>query len=469
MSRTILNLIIAAAVISPGCAAQFAGSGGMGGLGGVAGTGGLGGFGGGSGRDTGGKIRWRPWLSLSGYYSDNAPFLDSNGDLQTTADSRGAAGGWGISATKSFEDTGFSATYSGGAVIRSHGTGIQGASHVFSFQGAHRFNRNLSVGVQHLIGSSLSGYGVGSGFTGVGGVYGAGSSLPFATGGLPGFGNPSLNGLVDEEPLANRVNFSATSGALGYRLSMRSSVSISGAAHFVRRNNSALYDSNGYSGAAGYSYALDRSTSISAGYSWGTFVYPERFGNNITQSLGIGMSRQLGRNASISGSAGIAYFTSDYIGTVAVDPELSELLGATTTTFITGASRATFSGGVNANYRAELANFSAFAHRGLVPGNGINLAGVRDIAGFAIGRSIAGKLTGGLTGSISRTSGVLEQDVQIRYQAGVSLGYGLGLGLSLTASGGLRWQRLAQTGPYLPQKVATIGIGWTPGDMPFFF
>lgn len=442
--------------------------------------GGMGGFGGSGGSSRFGKLSdasqdskrspkasWRPWLGVTGNYVDNPVYFNSNGELVTSKDQRGITGSWGISGDKSFENTSVAATYLGSALLRTSTDTIRGASNVATFGVNHRFNRNIYGGVQQLFGSTLGGFGIGSGFTGIGsGLYGYSGAL----GAQLGFGNPGLNAFVDEELVSNRVKFSGTSGTLGYQMNLRSMITVYGMAQFARRTNPSLSDLNAYHGGASYSYALSRSTFLGVNYSMGRFTYPNRFGGNKVQSLGAFVGRRISDRASISGGLGANYFDSSFIGTVKIDPDLAGLLGISAVTEVQTARRLTWGGELTASYNADIAHVSVHAQRGVSPGNGILYGGIRDILAFTAGRSLFNsKLTGTLNASLSRNSGIIQREVQTRYQTGLWLNYRIGAGIFVSAGGGLRWHRVATTGPYLPSKYASIGLGWSPGDYPLFF
>lgn len=469
--RNFISLITLSALSGLPGAAQFIG-GGVGGFGSGGSAGRFGGLGGSSGSSTRQpKASWRPWVSVTGNYVDNPLYIDDAGNVASAQDQRGMTAAWGVGGEKQWENTSLFAGYSGSTWLTSQSNSINGFSSVVSLGANHRFNRNLYAGVQQIFGSTLGGYGVGSGFAGIGsGPYGFSGMSLSSPGAMFDFGNPRLNSFVDEELFNNRVHFSGTAGTLGYQLSLRSMLSVSGMAQFARRTNQSLSDLNSYLGSASYSYALNRDTSVGLDYSIGRFNYPNRFGGNRVQSLGVSMGRRFGERASLSGGAGATYFNSSFIGVVPLDPDLAESLGIPGVTQVQTARRLTWGGGLAANYRSDIAVFSLTAQRGMVPGNGILYGSVRDIIAFSAGRSfIDSRLAGTLNASLSRNSGIIQSVVQIRYQSGVWLSYRVGAGIFLTAGGGLRWHQVVQSGPYLPSKFATVGLGWSPGDHALFF
>ncbi len=458
-------LFLLAALIVPAARGQFTGMGG----GGMGGMGGLG-IGSAENPQAPRKATWQPWLNVGGTYRDSARYVAEDGSVSSGPGSFGASGGWGVRGSKSLEQTAAFIAYVGRASFLSGASGVRGTSHVVNGGVSHRFTRNLYAGFQQSFGTTLGGYGYGSGFAGIGGFSQFGPTPGFPSNGLLEFEDPGNNGLVDEEIFDNRVKFFSSTGSVGYRLGLRSSVTGQASARFVRRNNATLSDTDVYSGGASYSYAINAKTLIGTGYTLGRFRYPNRFGDARFQSLSLFASRQLSRRASIGGSAGAVLFDSQYIGAVAIDPDLAATLGVTSIVSVQKARRLTFSGGVRAGYNADFASFGAFAMRGVIPGNGILYGGIRDTVGVSAGRALMRERASmSLTASMSRVSGILQPDTQIRYQAMAMTGWRLGAGFHAGFGGGLRWQRLARTGPYLPQKFATVGISWSPGDYPLFF
>jgi len=417
------------------------------------------------------KVQWTPWVRVGGYYNDQINYVNNSGNLINATDSKGANAGWGITASKAIEKTAFFGGYMGSAILLQEGSGVNGSSHMLAAGVNHRVNQNLYVGAQQMIGSSLGGYGMGSGFAGLGmGFSGLLQSQQPATGGLQGFGDPSLNGFVDQEVFDNRVKFSGTVGTASYRLNLRSSISASGGAFFARRTVASLIDNNSYYGSGIYSYALNRTTEIGAGYSIGYITYPGRFGGNYYQTLGVMIGKRFRSRGAVYGSAGLSKFNSNFIGLVPVDPDLAQSLGISATTQAQSARRLTFTGNLSANYNAEVVNLNFHAARGMVPGNGVLYGAVRDVIGFSVGRTFfTNKLNTALAGNISRLSGLIQNEVQTGYQTYASVGYNMYKGMSVYVAGGLRWQRLSQSNSFVPSRFVSVGLGWSPGERPFFF
>jgi hypothetical protein len=222
--------------------------------------------------------------------------------------------------------------------------------------------------------------------------------------------------------------------------------------------------------SAGYSYAINRRTEVGVNYAAGRFVFPNRFGNSMYQNIGIGMGRQLSRNAIISGTIGVAQIDSLSNGIIALDPEMSAILGVATVTQVNDARRRFMTGSLSAGYATDWAYLRATAQRGMVPGNGILYGGVRDLVSVGASRGFTqSRLTTGISASMSRISGVLQSEVQVRYQAAATVSYSIARGVFMNVSGGFRWQRLAMTGPFFNQEFVSASIGWTPESYPLHF
>lgn len=451
------------------CASLAKGQLAPGGVGGLGGNGGVGVLDEDRERN-GGRMMWRPWLRAIGYYNDYIHLLDGT-DVVTSKDNFGAQGLWGISGWKATRKTTFLGGYSGSQAVVFTGNGLSGMSNVGFVGASHQVNRELSFSGQQLLGDTLGGYGLGAGFVGLGGGFsGLMQGQQFTGGGLLGFGDPSLNGFVDDEVFSNRVKFSASTGSVGYRLGLRSHIQASGGAMFARRKSS-LIDTNTYYASSSYGYRLNRSTEVGVGYSFATMSYPQRFGDNRIQGVTIQVGKRIRNRAGVNLSGGVGYFDSNFIGTVELDPELAESLGIPAAAEVQKAQRRFFAGSAMAFYNTDVVNFTFNAVRNVMPGNGILYAGVRDIVAFSLYRGFLteNRLGTALTGNFGRTSGLLQQQVQLRYQALASVNYRVLRGLSVFSSAGLRWQRLIAGGPFLPSRFATIGLGWSPEGMPLPF
>lgn len=464
---------LVAGVILPGglCLAQSAGMGGSGGFGGSGGMRGLGATVPREGMQMSPKARWRPWLRVSGYYNDQLTYLNNEGEVSNAYDTKGAYANWGLACSKLVEDTSIVGVYSGSAILSSNQSQLNGTSHMFQLGAGHKFNRRVYAEVQQILGSGYGGFGFGSSFAGMGAsAVGSMQTGWLAPGSVYGFGDPSINGFVDQEAFSNRVSFSGTVGTLIYRLSLRSTAMASGGAYFTRRKNASLADNNAYAASGGYSYALNRRTEIGAGYGYNTFVYPDVFGGNHIQTLNVQLSRKLGENGGINTRGGVTRFNSSFIGLVPVDPDIAGILGISAVTAVREAKRTTFSGDLFAYYNSKMLNVSFVANRSAVPGNGIMYGAMRDLIFLTLSRTIVeNRLFGGLSGGAARNSGFLQSDVQRMTQTSASLSLTIYKGLALTASGGLRWQQFNKAGPTLPSRFATVGLGWSPGDLPFLF
>jgi hypothetical protein len=222
--------------------------------------------------------------------------------------------------------------------------------------------------------------------------------------------------------------------------------------------------------SGGYSYTLNRRTEIGAGYGYSRFSYPDVFGGNNIQTVNLQFNRKLGENAGINTRGGATRFDSSFIGLVPVDPDIAGILGISAVTAVNEAKRTTFSGDFHAYYYSKALNVSFIANRGAVPGNGIMYGAMRDLMYLTLSRAIIeDRLYGGVTGAAARSSGFLQGEVQRLTQTSASLNLTIYKGLALTVAGGLSWQRFNKNGPTLPSRFASVGLGWTPGNVPFLF
>lgn len=465
-----LSLLAGTAALASLCQAQPSGMWSAGGFGGGGALRGIGSDAAQESRPRSPKANWRPWLRVSGYYNDQITFIDDGGNIANSYDNRGGYANWGLSGSKLVEKTSVFGVYSGSALLLSNRPSLNGTSHVFQLGAGHRFNRRVYGEVQQMLGTGIGGFGFGSGFAGLGSSAGSLQAGILAPGNLFGFGDPGINGFVDQETFANRTNFSGSVGTLSYRLSLRSTVSGSGGVFFTRRTSTALSDLNSYMAGSGYMYALNRRTEIGVGYGYGSYNFPNVFGGNRVQTLNLQLNRKFGENGGIASRIGVTRFDSSYIGLVPVDPDLAAILGISAMTAAQQAKRATISGDLHAYYHTDALHVAFVANRSAIPGNGIMYGAMRDMVYLNLSRTLGtDRLIGGLTAGVARNSGFLQSEVQTLTQANGTLSFTLFKGMALTAAGGVRWQRLNRGAAALPSRFAAIGLGWTPGDRPFLF
>lgn len=440
--------------------------------------GGVGGFGSPSGprssadgSGTSRGISIRPWVMASGVYAENLtpPATNPGGGL-ISADAFGGSLMGGVSGSHLSGRTSLSLGYVGAAQYYSGHRGLANSSHVGVFGVAHQLSQKWSLQLSQFGGTSLGGFGMGAGFGGFGSAGALGFSSAFLTnpGGVSSFGNPLLNGVVDNELFDNRVYFYGSNGSITYQPSMRVSYSAGGGAFFTRRRSSALNGVNGLTGNGSVSYQTSRKSSITAFYNYGRFEFPGVFGGNEAHSAGLGFRRELARNTNFTLFAGAFQFRSDFIGQVPLDPITAAILGTGSSLEARRVRRISGAGGANLGHQFKRGLVSVGYSRGVVPGNDVLFSAVRDSVNAVVSYSSSSRWSINGTGFYSRSSGLIQAGRRFDlYQGSGMFSLRLFKSLNMTLGGGYRSLQLGTFSRQ--QRFATVGLAWMPGEVPLRF
>jgi hypothetical protein len=438
-------------------------------------VGGFGGFGTASGSmlnvgspNTAGAERFSiyPWLAVSGNYATSVQPQAGGGDL--TNSFYGGVAGYGLGGRKAWYRTSLGISFAG-----MYRPKIGGAPRSFS---AH----TLALGVSHLAGPRTRvSAGVTSGYSnggmGIGaGMVGGGMALPFGTGafmqaGQVDFGNPNDNGIVDNEFFDVGVLFGGATVGIVHQLGQRWNVGAGGGTFLTRRRYRGLQEMQGFSGYAMASYSIDRSSSLGVQYAEQHFSHRGLFGNNRVQSTSVFYRRQLTPTVSTGVSVGGFLFSSRFIGRVAVDPALQELLGGFTSFEVQDARMTGVMGNAFISKRFQIGSLSANYFRGVTPGNGVLLASRRDQVSLVFGSALPGGFSAGLMTAYGRSSGMQQIGlVATNWMASGSIGRHLGAGFSTGFSAGYREFSLTGGLP-VKSRFFNVGLTWTPSDAVLVF
>jgi hypothetical protein len=413
-----------------------------------------------------------PFVSALGMFNHTIGYAPNN-SFFGRQDTWGATASAGLSGSKSWEHTSLGVGLYGGAFYWPHNQHKWTENYMGSVAVAHMASPRLSFNASELAGSSIGGYGVGAGIGGLGGLGSLGAlglgSLPYGPGvSSSGMGSSGQNGLVDAELFNSRTNFTATNGGLSYRLTERWTASASGGAAFVRRSNS-LFSSDWQYAGGQVSYQIDARSELGFLYQVSWMQYPNAFGNVLSQMGGVSYQIQLNPRTKLQGFGGVFNIHSTFIGVVPIAPEIAELLGTSTSYQIQATQYYSGAFGASIAQSYPRSGWSANYWRGLSPGNGLALTGVRDMATVAYNVTGPHRLNLGLHASASKLSSVVGvHRTSYNYQAGASTGYVLFANISWNVNAG--WAAVQFTGqPRRAYLFASTGFTWSPRDGAFVF
>ena len=272
------------------------------------------------------------------------------------------------------------------------------------------------------------------------------------------------------EALDARLRFFNSGAGFYFQKSSRLVISGDGGGFAVSRASTALVSSRGERAQAEVAYRTSRSQSIGAIYSFSHFYFLRSFGESYVHSAMLSYTRRLNRHWHWTFSGGPYISQSERLRTVQVDPFIANLTGNPTTVVVfKGTNRGVgISTSLNGTYHSHTM-FGSY-RRAIDPGNGVTLTSLSNFANFNYGYQTTRSLSlgfslfaGGLTPQLAGP----ERNADFQSHGGnFTMTYRLMPSLYATSNIGVH--RVAYTDLVFKQlrKVATIGIAFSPGDLP---
>jgi hypothetical protein len=378
--------------------------------------------------------------------------LDANGNVQNAA-SVGAEGVAGIYGTKRNRRSVFSLNYQGSY---RHYTNIR------NFNGT---DQNVSLLVSRQLNSrSTFGMGVSAGTTNR--AFGINSISGFVDPNFIGFGAPAA------EIFDNRIYYGSGSANYIWQRTARSSVSLIGSGFITRRTGRVLFGANGANTGADYAYRVTRNQSISVGYNYLFFNFTRNFGDTHGHGVYVGYAARIARKYNLALRLGGLRIENLFVRSVEVDPVIAAIVGIQSTTEVAHNRSLLPNGGISfGGPLTRRSNFDISASLGAVPGNGViitsrnwnggasyNYTGLRRL-GF--GASLFYNQMSSLIGAAQKFSSV---------NGNFNLTPRLTESLHLNMTVGTRRFLEGPTNGFRRNSYfATLGLFWSPGELPLNF
>jgi hypothetical protein len=195
--------------------------------------------------------------------------------------------------------------------------------------------------------------------------------------------------------------------------------------------------------------------------------------NSITgvqiDNYGVAYARRLARRTHLRLTGGVNRLHSDYLGQVALAPELAAIVGAGSALQMLRYDKFSPTVSAGLSHAWQNSGFTLRYFRGITPGTDLFYAGQRENVTGSY--SYSGLAHIGLNtnlGYFRARNDMVHTGLHKteNYFASVGASYFLGRGFSATASGGYRHGNFAQSAKR-SDVYASVGISWSPGDVPF--
>jgi hypothetical protein len=268
----------------------------------------------------------------------------------------------------------------------------------------------------------------------------------------------------------NRADYLQSSLDINLLKSDRTVFTFGGEGFGVWRKASGLIGVEGYDLHGAVQRRWSRRTTVGVLFEHSHFDYPKAFGESDINMFSATFGTQFGRNWTLSAKAGV--YQAEVIGLqqVAIDPEIAALLGVTTTvrTFY---RKSTFPNwDMSLTRRFRRANLSLRYSQGVSSGNGVYLTSRETMGGARFNYTATAKWSFSASGGYSRLEGIA-QGLQpfSSFNGGAGVTYLLTGPIHLIARYDARHQEVVDGVFKGTAYRATLGISFSPGDIPLAF
>ena len=396
------------------------------------------------------NLKFRPFLELTGTYDTGLANVSVNDTGQlATGSSYGAQLAWGISGNHDWKHTTLGLSYRGSFSHYVQKSAYDSINQDLLLGFTHQFTRHTMLTFRETAGV----------FSRDAGPLGLTQTVPF---------DPSTTYVPTTDFFDNRTMFSETQLDFILQKSARLSFDLGGDSYLVGRRSQALTGVRGLGARGDVQYRLTRRTTIGAGYTFQHFTFSRIFGATDVHGAAGSYSVALNATTEFSIVAGAARIEMTSIRTVPIDPAIAALLGITAGLEV---------GHIVAYTPTFSARLSKTLHQGVVflaggrsitPGNGLFLTSYATSAMAGYTYTGLRRWSLNVTAMYTKASAVGAE--QTRYgnligsaAASRQIARSLHFVASLSARQYLspdfhNYNRLVY--------VATMGIGFTPGDVP---
>lgn len=378
--------------------------------------------------------------------------LDPNGNVQNAA-SKGFEGVAGVYGSKRSRRMLVSLNYQGS--YRQY-TNIRG------FNGT---DQNITVSVSRQL-NARTAFGVGAAAGTTNRAFGLNSINGFIDPNFLGFGVPTA------EIFDNRIYYGSGSVNYIWQKTSRTSVSMASNVFLTRRTGNVLFGTNGLGASADYAYRLTRNQAVNISYNFLFFNFTRGFGDTYGHAVMAGYSARIGRKYDFSVRAGGIRLETLFLQRVNVDPVIAAIVGISSTTTVAHNTRFLPSGSLSfGGPVTRRSTFSLSAGLFTVPGNGVISTAKNWNAGAYYnytGLKRVGLSAGYFYNRMSSITGENQVFSSVNGTGSVSTRVAGDIFMSLNA-GNRRFLSGPTNNFRRNSYFATLGVYWSPGEVPLNF
>jgi len=402
------------------------------------------------GTRAGQDVNLRPYVSATGIYDNGImPYsVDGNGKLITVGGVYGTEFSIGAYGVHNFHHARLGLDYRGTYRHYSEQTFYDGSDQTLALGYSFQKSRRLIFDTRHVAGSVSQG-------TSLAGVLPTISDAVVTPASL----------LFD-----NRMNYLESSLDVNYLLSERTTLTAGGDGFGVWRKATGLIGVQGYTLHGTIQHRVTKRTTLGANYQHVHYDFPKAFGESDINSFMGTFATQLGPSWTLNLGAGAYLAEAQGLQRIAVEPEIAALLGVSSTvqTFYQKSIFPQWSASVSRRFRRASLSFGYSS--GSSGGNGIYLTSRQDSGYGSFSYTASRKWSFSASGAYSRLQGIGQSLQPYSQETGSSgITYSITRPIQLIARYDRRHQGI-QNGVFQRDSYrATIGISFSPGDIPLAF
>jgi hypothetical protein len=431
------------------CAVSFTASGQ---IGSYLGPGVLSGGAGDIGTRSGAQVDLRYYFDVEGVYDTGLqPFsLNSKGDLVQINGLYGVQADFGVYGTHRWRQAALGVDFTGSYYDYVNATGYNSATVNLMLGYTYQQSRRLVYDMRLIGGTSSLGYGNA-------GFYGTTSAT-----GTPDVVNTPTSLLFDD-----RIYYLQPSMDVTFIQTARTSYTFGGEGYFIRRDGVGLASMNGYNLHGTIQHRVTRNQTIGATYAHIHYDFPPSFGQSDMNTAQLTFATSIGRRWTFNIGGGVTQAEVQGIQQVSLNPVIAALLGV-------GFGQQAFyredfypAGRIILNGRFKTYTLGISASQSVAPGNGVYLTSNQQTAGASYSYTGIRKWNFGLNAGYSKLSGI-GQGIQdyAGFTGGLGVTYSLTRALHIIARADSRYQQIDIIGYNRTGYRATLGLGFSPGNVP---
>jgi hypothetical protein len=268
----------------------------------------------------------------------------------------------------------------------------------------------------------------------------------------------------------NRMNYLQSTLDVNYIQSERTTFTFGGSGFGIWRKAGGLIGMEGYDLHGAIQRRVTRRTSVGVTYQHEHFDFPKAFGESDINSFSGTWGTQLGQYWTVGVSGGAYQVQVQGLQQVAVDPVIAALLGVSTTleTFYSTSVFPQFGASLGRRFHRSALSFQF--NRGVSGGNGVYLTSRQDSGGASFNFTASRKWSFSLAAGYTRLAGIGQNlKPYTGFNGGTSLTYAITRPIHLVARYDARHQEIVGASFQQTSSRATVGISFSPGDIPLSF